>query len=184
MYNNLIEEDIMILDNEFFKIDTMFETVDRIYDIKQRELEYNYIYTESINEEYVDLYTEAEAAKDRKEQGLLGRLFTAILNFIRKIRAKILRLFGNDKKAAELEAKIKGNPKLANQTVEITNTTDAEKAIDEGTSFFGSLIDKIIGGKATEKDADEAEEKNKSLLSRIAIFGGGALLAAGGQNKQ
>ena len=180
MYNNLIEEDIMILDNEFFKIDTMFETVDRIYDIKQRELEYNYIYTESINEEYVDLYTEAEAAKDRKEQGLLGRLFTAILNFIRKIRAKILRLFGNDKKAAELEAKIKGNPKLANQTVEITNTTDAEKAIDEGTSFFGSLIDKIIGGKATEKDADEAEEKNKSLLSRIAIFGGGALLAAGG----
>ena len=184
MYNNLIEEDIMILDNEFFKIDTMFETVDRIYDIKQRELEYNYIYTESINEEYVDLYTEAEAAKDRKEQGLLGRLFTAILNFIRKIRAKILRLFGNDKKAAELEAKIKGNPKLANQTVEITNTTDAEKAIDEGTSFFGSLIDKIIGGKATEKDADEAEEKNKSLLSRIAIFGGGALLAAGGKREE
>ena len=59
MYNNLIEEDIMILDNEFFKIDTMFETVDRIYDIKQRELEYNYIYTESINETYVNLYTEA-----------------------------------------------------------------------------------------------------------------------------
>ena len=180
MYNNLIEEDIMILDNEFFKIDTMFESVDKMYDIKQRELEYNYIYTESINEEYVDLYTEAEEAKDKKEQGLLGRLFTAILNFIRSIRAKILRLFGNDKKASELEAKIKGNPKLANQTVEITNTTDAEKAIDEGTSFFGSLIDKIVKGTATEKDADEAEEKNKSLLSRIAIFGGGALLAAGG----
>ena len=180
MYNNLIEEDIMILDNEFFKIDTMFESVDKMYDIKQRELEYNYIYTESINEEYIDLYTEAEEAKDKKEQGLLGRLFTAILNFIRSIRAKILRFFGNDKKAAELEAKIKGNPKLANQTVEITNTTDAEKAIDEGTSFFGSLIDKIVKGTATEADADAAEEKNKSLLSRIAIFGGGALLAAGG----
>ena len=180
MYNNLIEEDIMILDNEFFKIDTMFETVDRIYDIKQRELEYNYIYTESINEEYVDLYTEAEEAKSKNEQGLLGRLFTAILNFIRSIRAKILRLFGNDKKANELEAKIKGNPKLANQTVEITNTTDAEKAIDEGTSFFGSLIDKIVKGTATEADADAAEEKNKSLLSRIGIFAGGALLAAGG----
>ena len=180
MYNNLIEEDIMILDNEFFKIDTMFESVDKMYDIKQRELEYNYIYTESINEEYVDLYTEAEVAKDRKEQGLLGRLFTAILNFIRSIRAKILRLFGNDKKAKELEDKIKGNPKLANQTVEITNTSDSEKAIDEGTSFFGSLIDKIVKGTATEADADAAEEKNKSLLSRIAIFGGGALLAAGG----
>ena len=180
MYNNLIEEDIMILDNEFFKIDTMFESVDKMYDIKQRELEYNYIYTESINEEFVDLYTEAEEAKSKNEQGLLGRLFTAILNFIRKIRAKILRLFGNDKKAAELEAKIKGNPKLANQTVEITNTTDAEKAIDEGTSFFGSLIDKIVKGTATEADADAAEEKNKSLLSRIGIFGGGALLAAGG----
>ena len=180
MYNNLIEEDIMILDNEFFKIDTMFESVDKMYDIKQRELEYNYIYTESINEEYVDLYTEAEVAKDKKEQGLLGRLFTAILNFIRKIRAKILRFFGNDKKASELEAKIKGNPKLANQTVEITNTVDAEKAIDEGTSFFGSLIDKIVKGTATEADADDAEEKNKSLLSRIGIFAGGALLAAGG----
>ena len=180
MYNNLIEEDIMILDNEFFKIDTMFESVDKMYDIKQRELEYNYIYTESINEEFVDLYTEAEEAKSKNEQGLLGRLFTAILNFIRSIRAKILRLFGNDKKASELEAKIKGNPKLANQTVEITNTTDAEKAIDEGTSFFGSLIDKIVKGTATEADADAAEEKNKSLLSRIAIFGGGALLAAGG----
>ena len=180
MYNNLIEEDIMILDNEFFKIDTMFETVDKMYDIKQRELEYNYIYTESINEEYVDLYTEAEEAKSKNEQGLLGRLFTAILNFIRKIRAKILRFFGNDNKANELEAKIKGNPKLANQTVEITNTTDAEKAIDEGTSFFGSLIDKIVKGTATEADADAAEEKNKSLLNRIAIFGGGALLAAGG----
>ena len=180
MYNNLIEEDIMILDNEFFKIDTMFETVDKMYDIKMKELEYNYIYTESINEEYIDLYTEAEEAKSKNEQGLLGRLFTAILNFIRKIRAKILRFFGNDKKASELEAKIKGNPKLANQTVEITNTTDAEKAIDEGTSFFGSLIDKIVKGTATEADADAAEEKNKSLLSRIAIFGGGALLAAGG----
>ena len=180
MYSNLIQEDIMTLDNEFFKIDTMFETVDKMYDIKMKELEYNYIYTESINATYTDLYTEAEAAKGEKEQGLLGRLFTAILNFIRKIRAKILRFFGNDKKAAELEAKIKGNPELANQTVEITNTTDAEKAIDEGTSFFGSLIDKIVKGTATEKDADEAEEKNKSLLSRIAIFGGGALLAAGG----
>jgi hypothetical protein len=158
----------------------MFENVNKIYAIQQKELEYSYIYTENINEEYIDLYTEAEEAKDRKEQGLLGRLFTAILNFIRKIRAKILRLFGNDKKAAELEAKIKGNPKLANQTVEITNTVDAEKAIDEGTSFFGSLIDKIVKGTATEKDADAAEEKNKSLLSRIAIFGGGALLAAGG----
>ena len=180
MYNNLIEEDIMILDNEFFKINMMFETVNKMYDIKQRELEYNYIYTESINEEYIDLYTEAEEAKDRKEQGLLGRLFTAILNFIRKIRAKILRFFGNDKKAAELEAKIKGNPKLANQTVEITNTIDAEKAIDEGTSFFAGLINKIVGGTATEADADAAEEKNKSLLSRIGIFAGGALLAAGG----
>lgn len=180
MYNNLIEEDIMILDNEFFKIDTMFETVDRIYDIKMKELEYNYIYTESINETYVDLYTETEETKGEKEQGLLGRLFTAILNFIRKIRAKILRFFGNDKKAAELEAKIKGNPKLSNQTVQITNTADAEKAIDEGTSLFGSLIDKIVKGTATEADADAAEEKNKSLLSRIAIFGGGALLAAGG----
>ena len=180
MYNNLIEEDIMILDNEFFKIDTMFEYVDKMYDIKMKELEYNYIYTESINEEYIDLYTEAEEAKSKNEQGLLGRLFTAILNFIRKIRAKILRFFGNDKKASELEAKIKGNPKLANQTVEITNTTDAEKAMDEGTSFFGSLLDKIVKGTATEKDADDAEEKNKSLLSRIAIFGGGALLAAGG----
>ena len=180
MYNNLIEEDIMILDNEFFKIDTMFETVDRIYDIKQRELEYNYIYTESINEEYIDLYTEAEEAKSKNEQGLLGRLFTAILNFIRSIRAKILRLFGNDKKAAELEAKIKGNPKLANQTVEITNTVDAEKAINEGTGFFAGLIDKVVKGTATEADADAAEEKNKSLLSRIGIFGGGALLAAGG----
>lgn len=180
MYNNLIEEDIMILDNEFFKIDTMFEYVDKMYDIKMKELEYNYIYTESINEEYIDLYTEAEEAKSKNEQGLLGRLFTAILNFIRKIRAKILRFFGNDKKASELEAKIKGNPKLANQTVEITNTTDAEKAIDEGTSFFGSLIDKIVKGTATEADADDAEEKNKSLLSRIGIFAGGALLAAGG----
>ena len=180
MYNNLIEEDIMILDNEFFKIDTMFETVDRIYDIKQRELEYNYIYTESINEEYVDLYTEAEEAKSKNEQGLLGRLFTAILNFIRKIRAKILRLFGNDKKAAELEAKIKGNPKLANQIVEITNTSDAEKAVDEGVSFFGSLIDKVVKGIATEKDANEAEEKGKTLLGRIGIFGGATLLAAGG----
>ena len=180
MYNNLIEEDIMILDNEFFKIDTMFETVDKMYDIKMKELEYNYIYTESINETYVDLYTETEETKGEKEQGLLGRLFTAILNFIRKIRAKILRFFGNDKKAAELEAKIKGNPKLANQTVQITNTADAEKAIDEGTSLFGSLIDKIVKGTATEADADAAEEKNKSLLSRIAIFGGGALLAAGG----
>lgn len=180
MYNNLIEEDIMILDNEFFKIDTMFEYVDKMYDIKMKELEYNYIYTESINEEYIDLYTEAEEAKSKNEQGLLGRLFTAILNFIRKIRAKILRFFGNDKKASELEAKIKGNPKLANQTVEITNTADAEKAIDEGTSFFGSLIDKIVKGTATEKDADDAEEKNKSLLSRIGIFAGGALLAAGG----
>ena len=180
MYNNLIEEDIMILDNKFFKIDTMFEYVDKMYDIKMKELEYNYIYTESINEEYIDLYTEAEEAKSKNEQGLLGRLFTAILNFIRKIRAKILRFFGNDKKASELEAKIKGNPKLANQTVEITNTTDAEKAIDEGTSFFGSLIDKIVKGTATEADADDAEEKNKSLLSRIGIFAGGALLAAGG----
>lgn len=180
MYTNLLQEDSMILDMEFFKLNNMFENVNKIYAIQQKELEYSYIYTENINEEYIDLYTEAEEAKDRKEQGLLGRLFTAILNFIRKIRAKILRLFGNDKKAAELEAKIKGNPKLANQTVEITNTVDAEKAIDEGTSFFGSLIDKIVKGTATEKDADAAEEKNKSLLSRIAIFCGGALLAAGG----
>ena len=181
MTNNIdIAENLLSLDLDFFKINMMFETVNKMYDIKMKELEYNYVYTESINETYVNLYTEAEEAKDKKEQGLLGRLFTAILNFIRSIRAKILRFFGNDKKAAELEAKIKGNPKLANQTVEITNTTDAEKAIDEGTSFFGSLIDKIVGGKATEKDADEAEEKNKSLLSRIAIFGGGALLAAGG----
>ena len=180
MYTNLLQEDSMILDMEFFKLNNMFENVNKIYAIQQKELEYSYIYTENINEEYIDLYTEAEEAKDRKEQGLLGRLFTAILNFIRKIRAKILRLFGNDKKATELEAKIKGNPKLANQTVEITNTLDAEKAIDEGTSFFGSLIDKIVKGTATEKDADDAEEKNKSLLSRIAIFGGEALLAAGG----
>ena len=173
LYDNsiLIEEDVMILDNEFFKINTMFETVNKMYDIKMRELEYNYVYTESINEEYVDLYTEAEAAKSEKQQGLLGRLFTAILNFIRSIRAKILRLFGNDKKAAELEAKIKGNPKLANQTVEITNTTDAEKAIEEGTGFFAGLIDKIAGGTATEADADAAEEKGKSLLARIGIFG-------------
>ena len=180
MYNNLIQDDIIVLDNEFFKINMMFETVDRIYDIKMKELEYNYLYTENVDIEFVDLYMEAENAKTNKQQGLLSRMFTAILNFIRSIRAKILRLFGNDKKAKELEDKIKGDPKLANQTVEITNTVDAEKAIDEGTSFFGSLIDKIIGGKATEKDADEAEEKNKSLLSRIAIFGGGALLAAGG----
>lgn len=180
MYTNLIQEDILTLDNEFFKIDTMFETVNKMYDIKMKELEYNYIYTESINEEYIDLYTEAEVAKDRKEQGLLGRLFTAILNFIRSIRAKILRLFGNDKKAAELEAKIKGNPKLANQIVEITNTSDAEKAVDEGVGFFSSLIDKVVKGTAIEKDANEAEEKGKTLLGRIGIFGGVTLLAAGG----
>ena len=181
MTNNIdIAENLLSLDLDFFKINMMFETVNKMYDIKMKELEYNYVYTESINETYVNLYTEAEEAKNEKQQGLLGRLFTAILNFIRSIRAKILRFFGNDKKAAELEAKIKGNPELANQTVEITNTTDAEKAIDEGTSFFGSLIDKIVGGTATEADADAAEEKSKSLLSRIGIFAGGALLAAGG----
>ena len=167
MYTNLLQEDSVILDMEFFKLNNMFENVNKIYAIQQKELEYSYIYTENNNEKYINLYTEAESAKNNKHQSLLGKMFTAILNFIRNVRAKILRIFGNDKKADELEAEIKNNPNLANKTIEITDYTDAMKAVNEGTSFFGSLIDKIIGGSATQKDADDAENMEKSILGRI-----------------
>ena len=188
MYNNLIEEDIIVLDNEFFKINVMFETVNKIYDIKMKELEYNYIYTENVDIEFVDLYMEAENTKTNKQQGLLSRMFTAILNFIRSIRAKILRLFGNDKKAAELEDKIKGDPTLSNQTVEIVDSSDSMKAINDGTSFFGKLIDKIIGGKATEKDADEAEKREESLVKILMVaaasYGVGAMANENSKKKK
>ena len=188
MYNNLIQDDIIVLDNEFFKINMMFETVDRIYDIKMKELEYNYLYTENVDIEFVDLYTEAENTKTNKQQGLLSRMFTAILNFIRSIRAKILRLFGNDKKAKELEDKIKGDPKLANQTVEIVDCSDSMKAINDGTSFFGKLIDKVIGGKATEKDADEAEKREGSLVKILTVaaasYGVGAMANENSKKKK
>ena len=188
MYSNLIQENIMRLDNDFFKINTMFETVDKIYSIKQRELEYNYLYTENADIDFADLYTEAENNKTNKQQGLLSKMFTAILNFIRSIRAKILRLFGNDKKAKELEAKIKGDPKLANQTVEIVDCSDSMKAINDGTSFFGKLIDKVIGGKATEKDADEAEKREGSLVKILTVaaasYGVGAMANENSKKKK
>ena len=179
MYTDLIQEDIMTLDNEFFKINTMFETVDKMYDIRFKELEYNYIYTESINETYTDLYTEAENNKVEKEQGLLGRLFTAILNFTKSVKDKILKLFSNVKKNKETENKILKNSKIRKQKVVLTDTKDAVKAVDEGTSFFSKLIDKITKGTATEKDAEEAEKKGKSLISRIAIFAGAAAITYG-----
>lgn len=179
MYNDLIQEDILTLDNEFFKINTMFETVDKMYDIRFKELKYNYVYTETIDDAYMDLYTEAEDSKVKKEQGLLGKLFTAILNFTKSVKDKILKLFSNVKKNKETENKLLKNSKIRKQKVTLTDTKDAVKAVDEGTSFFSTLIDKITKGTATEKDAEEAEKKGKSLISRIVIFAGAAAVTYG-----
>ena len=143
MYNHLIQEDINKLDSEFFKLDAVYN--------------------------FTSIYTESEESADKK-QSVISKMCTAILNFIRSIRAKILKLFGNDEKANEILKKID-----ATKTVEVEVYDKEIKALEEESQELQKAVDKAVNGSLTNEDITKIKNKRKTVLGIV-----GGVLAVGG----
>ena len=175
MTKNLFAEDVMSLDIEFMKLDSQYDFITEYYNTKLKEIDYNYIYTESIDS-YNDVYTEAEEEKSEKQDGIIKRMFEAIRKFIINIRAKLAKLFGNEEKANKLLASIDGNSNIKGP--------DYGKAIDEineTSKFFNKAVNDAINGKPVSSDTvSEAEQKVSHLKATLAALGiGGGTVTAG-----
>lgn len=170
--NDLFTKDLISLDIDFMKLNTIFEAVDKQFEIKVKELKYDKIYNESVN--YDDLYMEAETEKKEKKQGILKRMFDRLLNFIRGIRVKILKLFGKDDKAKELEKKIKGDKDLANQQINVDTHDDEFKALEDESKFLNTKVQKIKNKTITAKDGEEVKSKRISVKKILGITAGAA----------
>lgn len=170
--NDLFTKDLISLDIDFMKLNTVFEAVDKQFEIKVKELKYDKIYNESVN--YDDLYMEAETEKKEKKQGILKRMFDRLLNFIRGIRVKILKLFGKDDKAKELEKKIKGDKDLANQQINVDTHDDEFKALEDESKFLNTKVQKIKNKTITAKDGEEVKSKRISVKKILGITAGAA----------
>lgn len=175
MTKNLFAEDVMSLDIEFMKLDSQYDFITEYYNTKLKEIDYNYIYTESIDS-YNDVYTEAEEEKSENQDGIIKRMFEAIRKFIINIRAKLAKLFGNEEKANKLLASIDGNSNIKGP--------DYGKAIDEineTSKFFNKAVNDAINGKPVTSDTvSEAEQKVSHLKATLAALGiGGGTVTAG-----
>jgi len=170
MYTNLIKEDIMELDVNFYALNHMYETVETIEMIKSDEIIYEYGYTHNIDDCVDEMLYEAEQQAEQKKTGIVSKMIDRIINFIRNVRIKILKAFGNEEKAKEIEDKLnksKGNVKL--------NTYEKElKAIEEEENLFKEMINKIKNGTITEQDAEKVKNKHSNVMAIIGGVAGGA----------
>ena len=170
MYTNLIKEDIMELDVNFYALNHMYETVETVEMIKSDEIIYEYGYTHNIDDCVDEMLYEAEQQAEQKKTGIVSKMIDRIINFIRNVRIKILKAFGNEEKAKEIEDKLnksKGNVKL--------NTYEKElKAIEEEENLFKEMINKIKNGTITEQDAEKVKNKHSNVMAIIGGVAGGA----------
>ena len=170
MYTNLIKEDIMELDVNFYALNHMYETVETIEMIKSDEIIYEYGYTHNIDDCVDEMLYEAEQQAEQKKTGIVSKMIDRLINFIRNVRIKILKAFGNEEKAKEIEDKLnksKGNVKL--------NTYEKElKAIEEEENLFKEMINKIKNGTITEQDAEKVKNKHSNVMAIIGGVAGGA----------
>ena len=139
----LFTEDINKLDSEFFKLDAVYD--------------------------FTSIYTESEESSD-KQQSVISKMCTAILNFIRSIRAKILKLFGNDDKANEILKKID-----ATKTVEVSVYDKEIKALEEESQELQNAVDKAVNDSLSDEDITKLKNKRKTVLGIV-----GAALGVGG----
>ena len=174
MYNDLIQEDVMILDNEFFKLNSMFESIDKYYSIKQRELEYKFIYTESADVDFGDLYTEAENTKNEKKRNIILRMIDRIIEFIKNIKNKIIKFFTNNK----TEIMINGT-ELKNKKIKIKDYKKEYKLLEAEREALMKTAIKNRGDGLTDNEVKNIIEKRKKTRNIITYILEGTLGAVG-----
>jgi len=160
MFNDLqlIYEDVISLNLDFLKLNNLYDTTDIYFNINIKELKYECVYSEYTHNNYDELYLEAEQVKANGKKNIIGKMIDSIINFIKKVRVKILRLFGKNEKADRIESTM---------VVEVDTHDEEIKAVEKGNNIFTNLINKVINGTATKKDADDSEKEYKSILGVI-----------------
>ena len=178
MFNDLqlIYEDVISLNSDFLKLNNLYDNTDIHFNINIKELKYECVYSEYAHNNYDELYLEAEQVKNSSKRNIIGKMIDSIINFIKKIRVKILRLFGKNEKADKIKSTM---------VVEVDTHDEEIKAIEKGNNIFTNLINKVINGTATKKDADNAEKEYKSILGVIGgIIGIGTVSGAAVAHKK
>ena len=178
MFNDLqlIYEDVLSLNLDFLKLNNLYDITDIYFNINIKEIKYECVYSEYTHNNYDELYLEAEQVKANGKKNIIGKMINSIINFIKKVRVKILRLFGKNEKADRIESTM---------VVEVDTHDEEIKAIEKGNNIFTNLINKVINGTATKKDADNAEKEYKSILGVIGgIIGIGTVSGAAVAHKK
>ena len=162
MFNDLqlIYEDVISLNSDFLKLNNLYDNTDIHFNINIKELKYECVYSEYAHNNYDELYLEAEQVKNSSKRNIIGKMIDSIINFIKKIRVKILRLFGKNEKADKIKSTM---------VVEVDTHDEEIKAIEKGNNIFTNLINKVINGTATKKDADNAEKFINETLAQMKM---------------
>lgn len=121
--------------------------------------------------EYLDDYdTSYYSESSDDEKGFFGRMIDRIINVIKKIKNKILQLFGS-KKYKDLEKEINENPELKNKKIDLPDYENLEKSADQAI--------KDVRNAKTEDQIDDALEKHekrkKGILKKVGIAAGVAV---------
>lgn len=182
MTNNIdIAENLLSLDLDFFKLNFLYESVDKIYDIKFKE----YIFNEKTDDDY--FYTEGwkqkqkkiekqkndmkQIKKDKTEKktNILKRMVDRILQFIRGIKEKIVNAF--NRKREEKVLKFLMMMEKLDQDVEldidIDDYEEELKILLDEQKEIQKELNKAQKGKLSHSDAEKVKKNRDRTSEKI-----------------
>lgn len=172
--NNYITENLLSLDLDFFKLNFLYESVNKIYNIKFKEYmineDNNYLYTEGWNQKKIEKQKsdlkQLKKDKDEKKTNIIKKMIDRILDFIRVIKEKIMNAFNvtKEKVIVSTLSSLNDNTLI---DIDVDGYEEKLKILLNEQKEVNNTLDKIKKGNLKHSDVEKLKKTRETNSNKI-----------------
>lgn len=172
---NDITENLLSLDLDFFKLNFLYESVDKLYDIKFKEYMINednndYLYTEGWNQKKIEKtkndLKQLKKDKDEKKTNIIKKMINRILDFIRVIKEKIMNAFNvtKEKVIVSTLSSLDDNTLI---DIDVDRYEEELEILLNEQKEVNKTLDKIKKGNLKHSDVEKLKKTRETNSNKI-----------------